>query len=118
MHVKFVLITANPLPNPIGGAAAIPFDNTFLLIGGLWGNYSADAIYLKDIYRYNGSDDKWIKLDSELKTGRYDHVALLVPQPLFPKCDSPNGALISLSMPVLVILCQAAQFLIHNSTKK
>ena len=42
--------------------------------------------YLADIYQYNAEDDDWVKLTSELKVPRGDHVSLLVPQSLFPEC--------------------------------
>ena len=79
---NFFCIAANPLPKPISEAAIVPFGNSFLLIGGL--TYNDD--YLKDIYQYNPIIDEWIKLESELQMPRSDHVALLVPQSLFPEC--------------------------------
>ena len=79
---RSVCITANPLPKPIQRAAIVPFDNSFLLTGGLTDPFN----YLKDIYQYNSNEDEWIKLESELQTARAFHVALLVPQSLFPEC--------------------------------
>ena len=82
IHVS-VCITANPLPKPIARAAIVPFDNSFLLTGG---ESDGGYTYLKDIYQYNPTNDEWIKLESELQTERSFHVALLVPQSLFPEC--------------------------------
>ena len=80
---------SNPLPKSIYGASVVPFHddsllpfiNSFYLVGG----YSDG--YLADIYMYRpGDDDDWIKLETELKTSRKGHVALLVQQSLFPDC--------------------------------
>ena len=77
------LITANPLPLPIGGAATVNYDGTIFLIGG----YNDDTYNtIADIYQYNVEDDSWEKLQSELKTPREMHVSLLVPRSLFPEC--------------------------------
>ena len=81
MHVKLVCISANPLPKSIAYAASVPYDNSFLLIGGRDANG-----YLADIYKYNPDNDEWTRLESELKTRRRSHVALLIPQSLFPEC--------------------------------
>ena len=83
MHVKLVCISANPLPKSIYYAASVPYDNSFLLIGG-YGSGTGD---LADIYKYNPDNDEWTMLESELKTPRYRHVALLVPQSIFPECN-------------------------------
>ena len=75
------MVSANRLPKPILGAAVVPYDNSFLLVGGF-----SDGLYSADIHKYNAVDDEWIKLEAELKTPRYNHVALLVEQSLFPEC--------------------------------
>ena len=79
------MITANPLPKAISDAAVIPYNNSFLLIGGE--TDSLDSYFLTDVYQYNSVDDSWILLDAELKTARSGHVALLVERSLFPECD-------------------------------
>ena len=76
------MVSANRLPKPIRGAAVVPYDNSFLLVGGF-----SDGLYSADIHMYNAVDDEWIKLEAELKTPRYNHVALLVEQSLFPECS-------------------------------
>ena len=76
-------IIGNRLPKPIVGAAAVPFNNSFLLVGG---DDSSDLGFLADIYQYNAAEDDWLKLETELKTPKYGHVALLVQPSLFPEC--------------------------------
>ena len=58
-------------------SAVVPYEDTFLLVGGYNGNY------LGDVYRYNPSGDEWVKLTTELKLPRHSHTALLVQQSLF-----------------------------------
>ena len=59
----------------------VPFNNTFLLVGG-YGGYE----YFGNITQYIVADDDWFMMDTELKTPRYGHVALLVQPSLFPDC--------------------------------
>ena len=73
-------IIGNRLPKKIYGAAVVPFKNSFLLVGGF------DGAHLADIYQYNAAEDDWLKLETELKTPKYGHVALLVQPSLFPEC--------------------------------
>ena len=75
-------ISASKLPRPQTQSAAVSFDSTFLLIGG----WDADFNVLPYIYKYDVQTDNWIKLTNQLKTPRKQHVALLVPQNLFPEC--------------------------------
>ena len=70
------------LPIPIKQAAVVPFNNTFLLVGGC-----TDSEYFGNIYQYNAVEDDWLKMETELKTPRCGHVALLVQQSLFPDCS-------------------------------
>ena len=58
-------------------SAVVPVGGTFLLVGGYNGNY------LADIYLYNDGDDAWVKLETELKTPRRSHAAVLVQQTLY-----------------------------------
>jgi len=73
--------SAQSLPEPITRASVVPFNNTFLVVGG-FGN----GEYSGNIYQYIVADDDWFKMDTELKTPRSRHVALLVQQSLFPDC--------------------------------
>ena len=76
------VVSANRLPRPIQGAAAVPYEESFLLVGGF-----TDDLESADILKYDAAEDEWIKMEAELKTPRYDHVALLVDQSLFPECS-------------------------------
>lgn len=82
-----MFIAGERLPKPIYAAAVVPFNNSFLLVGG----GTQDSPYLGDIYQYNAADGDWLKMETELKTPRRFHVALLVEQSLFPQCPSPLG---------------------------
>ena len=63
-------------------AVAVPYQNSFLLVGG----YDGD-MYIGDIYQYSAEGDQWLEMDSRLKTPRSEHAALLVRQSLFPECS-------------------------------
>ena len=77
-----MLIAGGRLPKPIYAAAVVPFNNSFLIVGGS----RSPQVYLGDIYQYNAADGDWLKMETELKTPRKFHVALLVEQSLFPEC--------------------------------
>ena len=80
---KYFFLPANYLPKPIGEAAIVPYNETFLLVGG----YNSNDGYIQDIYQYDAANDEWIVLEAKLKTPRSHHVALLVQQSLFPECQ-------------------------------
>ena len=63
----------------------VPHEGTFFLVGGAKGD-DPDYVWLPEIYRYDVENDSWVKMEEELKTGRAGHVALLVPQYIFPEC--------------------------------
>ena len=69
------------MPKPINRATAVPYQNSFLLVGGLGDDGSSG-----DIYHYNAEDDQWLEMESKLKTPRINHVALLVRKSLFSEC--------------------------------
>ena len=71
------------LPQPQTQSAVVPYNNTFLLTGGF---AAPDFNELDSIYQYDAQNGDWIKLTTQLKTPRKQHVALLVPQNLFPEC--------------------------------
>ena len=77
-----MLFSANNLPKAIYGAAAVPYQNSFLLVGG-----QDTGINSGDIYQYNAEDDEWIEMVSKLVKPRYYHAALVVRQSLFPECS-------------------------------
>merc|ERR1712043_37777 len=81
--------TSNPLPHPILNSAVAQYKNSFFLVGGdcTGARCNEDSgEFMTDIYQYNSEDDSWIRLESELRQPREDHVALVVPQSLFPQC--------------------------------
>ena len=61
-------------------SAVVPYEDTFLLVGGYNGNY------LADVYQYDANGDEWVKLTNELKVPRHSHTAVLVQQSLFQDC--------------------------------
>ena len=79
-----VLLAANSLPKTIFAPAAVPYQNSFLLVGGY---IESESQHPGDIYQYNAEEDEWVELESKLKTPRREHVALLVKQSLFPECS-------------------------------
>ena len=76
-------ITGKRLPQPQTQSAVVPLDYTFLLTGGL----DADFNELAHVYQYDVQKEDWIKLPTELKTPRKQHVALLVTRSLFTECE-------------------------------
>jgi N-acetylneuraminic acid mutarotase len=60
-------------------ATSVPFGDTFLLVGGETTNGSK----LSTIYRYNPEDDSWTLLDSRMKEGKRNVIAMLVDRELF-----------------------------------
>ena len=83
-------ISANRLPIPfgngIGYASAVPYDNSFLLVGGYNGLVDGVGGDTSDVYQYIAETDEWVLLATKLETPRQRHVALLVEQSLFPEC--------------------------------
>ena len=61
-------------------AAAVSLDNTLIIVGGYNGNY------LDEMYQYNPVENDWVKLPNQLRKARSKHIALLVPESLFPEC--------------------------------
>ena len=50
----------------------------------MWINYFLNELNNNS---YDVENDGWIKMEDELKTGRAGHVALLVPEYIFPQCE-------------------------------
>ena len=80
----------------MGQASIVTFEDSFLLVGGFNGDLIL-APLIGDIYQYNAALDTFEKLASELKTPRYQHVSLLVPQSLFTECPSSGGGSLNFS---------------------
>ena len=66
-----------PLPVALFGAAVVPYDTTFLVIGGAGSNYS-DKVYL-----YETSGEWSEQPHMKLSQPKYDVAAMLVPSSLF-----------------------------------
>lgn len=64
-----------PLPQPIHSAAAVPYGNTFLLVGGNTG----DAADLETILEYDDANGAWPPKDAKLGTARNAHVVISLP---------------------------------------
>lgn len=75
-------MSGNNLPHPIGRAAKVTYMDTFLVVGGQFG----DETYLDTVYQYDSVNDGWILLPERLETARRAHVALLVDSQDFPEC--------------------------------
>ena len=74
-------ISGNPLPEVLYFAATTPIEDSFLLTGG-YGEDERDTIY-----KYDGTSDSWILMDTRLTTPRYYHVAMMVQSSTFDVCD-------------------------------
>jgi hypothetical protein len=69
------MTVCSPLPQPMDKATVVPYDDSFLLVGGRT-NLTGNA-YLSTIYHYK-PDDHWNTLDARLKEGKYGVIAMLV----------------------------------------
>ena len=64
------------LPVPVANAAVVPFDDTFLVIGG----YMGKSVYSDKVYRYNNSQEEtWTEMtDLKLSEAKESVVAMIV----------------------------------------
>ena len=72
----------NDLPTSIWDAAVVQYKDSFLLVGG----HDPSVGPTRDVYQYDTANDDWIKLETQLKYQRSDHVAFLVEKTKFPQC--------------------------------
>ena len=73
----------NNLPYSIYGAASVPYNDSFLLVGG----YSYDTFEeLDTILRYIPENDVWVEMPVKLQTPRYRHTVIPVKQSIFNSC--------------------------------
>ena len=79
-------ITANDLPKQMVASAVVPYNDSFFIVGGADAYGDEGSEFYRDIYQYDADNDEWIEMEAKLKIPRYDHVALLVKQSLFPDC--------------------------------
>merc|ERR1712117_658304 len=79
--------SANPLPRSIEGAAVVPLDDTFLIVGGLAYSISGPAsLSLDTIYKYNQADDSWTLQEAKLPYPVAKPVAMMVDRDIFTSC--------------------------------
>ena len=74
--------TGNDLPIALFGAASVPYNDSFLLVGGReCGIQQLDTILL-----YIPESDSWVEMPSKLKTPRQLPTVIPVKQSIFPSC--------------------------------
>ena len=67
------------LPFPLAFAAVIPFDSTFLIIGG----YNGNGVYSDKVYKYT-AEGEWQEMPSmKLSEAKSELTAMMVPSSLF-----------------------------------
>ena len=73
--------TADDLPfGPLFGAAVIPFEDTFIMIGGYGSNGYSDKLWK---YKKSG---EWEEMPKKLNEGKVRATAIAVPSNIFPSC--------------------------------
>jgi len=75
--------TGNSLPYGIGGAASVPYNDSFILVGG--GDYDTGE-YLDTIIKYVPEDDSWLEMPAKLQTPKAYHTVIPVKQSIFNAC--------------------------------
>ena len=80
---RIEIISANDLPMDIYNAESVPFEDSFLLVGG-YDHFQSE--YLDTILRYIPANDSWLELPTKLRTPRADHVVIPVKRSVFPSC--------------------------------
>jgi hypothetical protein len=81
-------VSGNPLPKPIFDATAVPFGDSFLIVGGSsafpisWGKERKNN---NTVFRYNPDEDSWTLLDARMKEEKYEVIAMLVDKQMFQK---------------------------------
>ena len=74
--------TGNDLPIEIFGAASVPYNDSFLLVGGReCGIQQLDTILL-----YIPESDSWVEMPPKLEIPRLDHTVIPVKRSIFPSC--------------------------------
>ena len=67
-------IFQTPEGQPLSYSQAVPYQDTFLIVGGLGGR---DNSQLDDIYQWDVKTKGWVKRDERLRTARHQHVVLI-----------------------------------------
>ena len=71
----------NPLPEALYAGASIPYEDSFLAVGGTLSNPSVES---DKIYKYEPDTESWTTLPKTLDVGRGFAVAMLVPDAFCP----------------------------------
>ena len=66
------------MPVVLSLAAVVPYETTFLIIGG----YKGDSVRSDKVYHYT-TDGDWQEMDVHLSEAKYDVTAMIVPSSLF-----------------------------------
>ena len=74
--------TANSLPSPIREATVVPFQESFLIVGGVSDGSLSDLIY-----RYDTGTDSWELDDARLPVAASGVAATMVYSYIFPACE-------------------------------
>ena len=74
--------TGNDLPFALKGAASVPYNDSFLLVGG----YDYHTGYLDTILQYIPESDSWVEMPSKLETPRRGPTVIPVKLSIFPSC--------------------------------
>ena len=75
------------MPRSIEGAAVVPLDDTFLIVGGLdYYSSNADPASLDTVYKYNQADDSWTLQEAKLPYPVAKPVAMMVDIDIFSPC--------------------------------
>ena len=78
-------LAANPLPQNIYGATTVPFQDSFLIVGG--GSDTPSYGFLDTIYKYEADADSWTLLHQSLTRPLIWTGALMVDVEIFPTCQ-------------------------------
>jgi N-acetylneuraminic acid mutarotase len=73
------------LPQPIYGSTVVPYEDSFLLVGGYNGNAEGER-KLNTIYKYDVANDSWRLLTPHLAEVKYHVTAVMVDRAMFPDC--------------------------------
>ena len=78
------------MPRSIEGAAVVPLDDTFLIVGGLdfipSNPCPLGPCPLDTIYKYNQADDSWTLQEAKLPYPVAKPVAMMVDRDIFTSC--------------------------------
>ncbi len=77
-----LLLQGTPLPQQIGECASVPYENSFVLIGGI-----GSSGHLDTVYEYEAETKSWKVHPKRLSRPKREMGAVGVRKEIFPKCD-------------------------------